>query len=158
MTFLEEIQSVTEEIYNISCPILDIGDRAGFSGYIDFINSNEFKEALNKGVDKFGRKFIAFRAKIEYTDGENKETFMTLFQRYTHDKTLWMGAGSYLHLFSTDGGISLQQFQLVLKLLKEKSVDVNQEIYKSCRLHSFNYNRPNDNIPKRIYLVSKETK
>jgi hypothetical protein len=156
-TTREKIKHITEEIFNISCPILDIGKRFGHTGYIDFIDSDDFKEEFNKGIDMFGRKFIALRAIIEYTNGEIIETFMTLFQRYVQDDSLWVGAGSHLHLFSTQGGADLQQLQLVLKLLKDKTVDVTEEIYKNCRIHSFYYNRLNENIPKRIYLVSNKT-
>jgi hypothetical protein len=158
MTDREEIRRITEEIYNITCPILDIGERSGITGYIDFIDTNEFSEAFNKGVDSFGRKFISFRTKIEYTNGETKETFMTLFQRYMGDEYLWMGAGKNLHLFATEGGTNLHQVNLVLKLLKESSVDVTEDIYKHCRLtqHTYSLLNPDNNIPKRIYLVSNE--
>lgn len=156
MTDRELIKNIADEIYNISCPILDIGEKCGTTGYIDFIDTKEFSEAFNKGVDKFGRKFISFRSMIEYEDGQTKDTFMTLFQRYRGDEFLWMGAGRNLHLFATEGGTTLEQLGLVLKLLNEKSVDVTEDINKNCRLHKCYYTRPNDNPPKRIYLVSNE--
>ena len=34
-------------------PNLDIQDRSGFTGYIDFINSSEFNSAAVQGVDYY---------------------------------------------------------------------------------------------------------
>jgi len=158
MSDREEIRRITEEIYNIDCPILDIGERGGMTGYIDFIDTKEFSEAFNKGVDRFGRKFISFRAGIEYENGETKETFMTLFQRYVGDEYLWMGAGRNVHLFATEGGTNLHQVKLVLKLLTDKKVNVTEDIYKKCRLspHTYSLLKSDTNLPKIIYLVSNE--
>lgn len=156
MSQATEIETITQEIYNQDCPNLDIGDRVGITGYIDFIDTSEFEESFNKGIDKYERKFVSFRANIEYEDGTTKETFTTLFQRYSKTENLWMGAGRNTHLFDTDGGTNLQQLQLVLKLLKEGSVDITDEIYENCRITPSKWNWDIDNNkPKRIYLVSK---
>lgn len=159
------IKSIMEQIYNISCPILNIGDRVGETGYIDFIDANDFTEPFNKGYDVFGRKFISFRAIIEYEDGNTRETFTTVFQRYRLDEFLWMGAGRNTHLFATDGGTNLSQVRLLLELFEKGTVDVTKDINASCRLLEFNrsysitelnHNRPNSNLPKRIYLISNQ--
>jgi hypothetical protein len=160
MSESKEIEIITRELLDIECPILDVGDRKGTTGYIDFINTNEFSEPFNKGIDSFGRKFITFRANIEYEDGKITETFTTLFQRYAERENLWMGAGRHTHLFASDGGTTLRQIQLVLKLLQEGSVDISGEMADECRLtRSRILWRPVDqNKPKRIYIVSNDVK
>jgi len=158
MSEAEQIKIITQELYNIDCPILDIGDREGVTGYIDFIDTSEFVEPFNKGIDKYERKFISLRANIEYEDGTTKETFTTLFQRYAGRENLWMGAGTRAtHLFATDGGTNLHQVKLVLKLLQEGSVDISGEMDVECRLTRFKFSwyEVDNNKPKRVYLVSK---
>jgi hypothetical protein len=157
MSQLTDFETITQEIYNQDCPNLDIGDRTGFTGYIDFIDTSEFVEPFNKGIDKYGRKFVSFRANIEYEDGTTKETFTTMFQRYFGREYLWVGAGRNTHLFATDGGTNLQQLQLVLKLLQEGSVDITGEMAVECRLtpSEFLWSKVDNNKPKRVYLVTK---
>jgi hypothetical protein len=157
MSQAREVETITQEIYNQDCPNLDIGDREGITGYIDFIDTSEFVEPFNKGIDKYERKFVSLRANIEYEDGTTKETFTTLFQRYYKRENLWMGAGRNTHLFATDGGSNLQQLQLVLNLLKEGSVDISGEMAVECRLtrSKFSWDEVDNNKPKRVYLVSK---
>lgn len=152
------IKTIATEIYNTTCPVLDIGDKYGNTGYIDFIDTNDFSEPVRKGIDRHGRKFICFRAIIEYTEGQTKETFMTLFQRYMGYELLWMGAGQNIQLFSTYGGTVVEQLELVLKLLQETSVDVTEDMLRTCRItkHTFEFDKPDNNPPKRIYLVSNE--
>ncbi len=157
MSQVREIETITQKIYNQDCPNLVIGDRTGITGYIDFIDTSEFLEPFNKGIDKYERKFVSFRANIEYEDGTTKETFTTLFQRYSQSEDLWMGAGRNTLLFATDGGTNLQQLQLVLKLLQEGSVDITDEMAFECRLtrSKFSWPEVDNNKPKRVYLVSK---
>jgi hypothetical protein len=68
-----------------------------------------------------------------------------------------MGAGRDSHLFATDGGTNLHQLQLVLKLLREGSVDITGEMAVECRLtlSKFSWDEVDNNKPKRVYLVSK---
>ncbi len=58
-------------------PQLDLKGRMGATGYIDFLNPEEMSGPIMKGVDKFGRPFIAL--KMELTE---KPFIVTLFQRY----------------------------------------------------------------------------
>jgi hypothetical protein len=159
-----EISNITQDIFNINCPTLDIGERVGETGYIDFIESHEFKEPFNKGCDKYGRKFISFRAIIEYEDGKTTETFTTLFQRYAKEENLWIVAGPHKHLFQTDCEITIYQVEFLFNLLKEKSVDVTEYIINYCGLLPFEFeftfefsiNGIYKNKPRRVYLVAKE--
>jgi len=167
----EQFQNISYMIFDIECPILDISERCGSTKYIDFISPDEIIEAVNKGTDKYGRKFITFRANIEYNDGSIIETFTTLFQRYPGNELLLMGAGKQQHLFRTEGGTSLPQMNLLLKLLQEHTVVVTQEMMNDCRLaksteemiYDCSLDKPFVDIiknkPVRIYLQKgKKTK
>lgn len=155
---MENITAIAKEIYNINCPVFDIGKKIGSTGYIDFIDTNDFPEPFRKGIDLMDRKFISFRAIVEYKEGQTKETFTTLFKRYSNSEKIWMGAGTNPHLFYTQGGSTVDQLKLVLQLLKEKSVDVTEDMLANCRLlqYEFTWSDIDNNPPIRIYLKSNE--
>lgn len=46
-------------------PILDIGNREGNTGYIDFITANEMKAPIMRGKDKYQREFFVIKARDE---------------------------------------------------------------------------------------------
>lgn len=152
-----QIEYISRQIMNIDCPILDIGEKTGYTGYIDFITPKDFKEKVNKGIDMFDRRFVTFRAIIEYEDGKTTETFTTVFQRYTNNELLWMSAGRYSLLFYTDGGMILKQLELLYKLLTEECVEVTDDIYEHCRIQRSTYgiHKADTNKPKKIYLTEK---
>lgn len=56
------------------------------------------------------------------------------------------------------GGVNIEQFDLIRRLLEEKSVDITEENYRKCRITKYNptycINSHNDdtNYPRRIYL------
>jgi hypothetical protein len=130
----DEIKIMSYLIFDIDCPILDIGEEVGVTDYIDFISPERFSDAVRKGTDKYGRKFITFRANVEYNDGEIIKTFTTFFQRYTREELLWMCAGKQTQLFATEGGSNLLQMKLLLKLLRDYNVDVTEDMIQNCRL------------------------
>ena len=72
------------------CPVIDIGDRKGYWGYIDFISEREIGKgvAAVKGVDCIGRAFLSVKA--EYVvDSQTWPTFSTFFQKYVNNKNIW---------------------------------------------------------------------
>ena len=156
MSVSEEVKRIARDIFNIDCPTLDVGQRVGHTGYIDFINKNELTGSYVKGIDKHGRKFVSFVATIEYKDGEKKNTFTTLFQRYTGDESVWMGASCGQQLFYTNGGANIEQLKLVHNLLSKKSVDIIEDMDENCRLlesSKFSYSDViNVNPATRIYI------
>jgi len=160
---IEELKVASNNLYNISCldcSDLNIEDRVGNTGYIDFITPDDMNEAFNKGVDIYRRKFINILANIEYENGSVKKTLSTLFQRYSGDDGLWMIGGdkNIPTLMESYGGVNIEQFNLIRRLLEEKSVDITDEIYKKCRITEYNpgYNLSNYSIdrisPRKIYL------
>jgi hypothetical protein len=159
MSSVKQIETISQELYNIDCPILDIGNREGRTGYIDFIKIDEFNEPFNKGFDKFGRKFISFRVDMEYPDGTIMETFTTLFQRHTDTESLWMVAGAYRKLFDTEGGTTLCQFQFLLKMFRDKTIDITEEMSYNCNLTNLDNSFGEESSkPIRIYLIERDKK
>jgi hypothetical protein len=87
------IQQSLQNIMDYNCKILDIRERFGNTGYIDFIKQSEVTENIMKGIDDNERPFIVFKAEFVYntnntnTNNKNtkiiKKTFTTFFQRYT---------------------------------------------------------------------------
>ena len=47
--------------YSLNCPILDLGNRVGWTQYIDFITWDEVNYPIMKGRDKFNRYFIVIK-------------------------------------------------------------------------------------------------
>jgi hypothetical protein len=87
-------------------PLVDIGERTGWTDYIDFLNMEDFltKEGHNnviRGVDKYKRPFISFLYKTVKDGEEFDYNIVTIFQRYTDDN-FWMYGGRLpAGLFST---------------------------------------------------------
>lgn len=65
-------------------PRLDIGDRMGWTDYIDFLKSEDLTFPLMWGYDKYGRLFLAVRYHVDNPTTEcSKDRVTTVFQRYT---------------------------------------------------------------------------
>ena len=113
------------EILSISSEneILNIHNRVGITGYIDFININEVNSPVMQGVDCMGRPFITVCAEIKYTDGTIIPTFTTFFKRYSDiSSTTWHACGFYHKLMETSGGMSIPQFIFLRDLLRNGNV------------------------------------
>jgi len=103
-------------------PILDIGDKIGFTGYIDFIDWEDATESVMKGYDKYGRSFIVVKTKFIHKDGTILTSMETFFQRWKYD-ICWMGCGDN-YFMETSGGMSEFQFDFLIKLLNEKKIEL----------------------------------
>jgi hypothetical protein len=158
------IQQSLQNIMDYNCKILDIRERFGNTGYIDFIKQSEVTENIMKGIDDNERPFIVFKAEFVYntnntntntnTNNKNtkiiKKTFTTFFQRYTDNKLLWHTCGHDGELlFDSNGGANLVQLKMVEELLKNGYIDLtpDMDIYQ-LRL-KINYTNP---YPIRIQL------
>ena len=122
---MNQITVLINEILNIvsDYEILNINNRFGATGYIDFININEVNSPVMQGVDCVGRPFITVSAEIKYTDGTIIPTFTTFFKRYTDIScTLWHSCGFYHRLIESSGGMSIPQFVFLRDLLKNGTV------------------------------------
>ena len=151
------------KIYNYECPLLNICDRKGHTGYIDFIQEKELGEnSVMKGFDCIQRPFIIIKAELVLSNGDTIPTISTFFQRYNDCKSLWQCCGhSGRLLMNTDGGMSEIQYEFLNQLLNvtEKEVDLDFDSIKKLRL---NYDFNNEDlivvIPIQVRLREKELK
>lgn len=155
---MNELKEAANNIYNMCHSEFNIGDRVGSTGYIDFITPDEMNESYNKGIDVYRRKFINILANIEYENGSVKKTLSTLFQRHSGDESLWMIAGENT-LMETFGGVNIEQFNLIRRLLEEKSIEISEEVSIKCKISRNWVGSINSytsdfvrNYPRRIYL------
>jgi hypothetical protein len=156
-------QESINKIYNYECPILNIENRKGHTGYIDFIQEKELGEnSVMKGMDCIQRPFIIIKAELILSNGDTIPTISTFFQRYNDCKSLWQCCGHDGRLLmNTDGGMSEIQFEFLNKLLnvKEKVVDLDLDTIKKLRLnYDFNDKDLVGVIPIQLRLREKEIK
>jgi len=84
-TDLIEALGGAEKVFNL--PVLDLGNREGFTDYIDFLRSKELTAPIMRGTDKKGRPFIALKLKDKHTD---RVAVVCLFQRRADaNKNCW---------------------------------------------------------------------
>ena len=105
-------------------PVFDTGKRTGLTGYIDYIRMEEITHPAMWGIDRFGRKFIVMKLLID-----GKIILQTFFQRYACFPK-WQGCGNWSPnelLFSSTVTIGKPQINLIMSLIKGKSVTITQE-------------------------------
>ena len=120
-------------IDTLDVPILDIGDKRGYTDYIDFIEITDVSAPVMKGIDCFSRPFLVLKMKGKSDRGDEIDLFQTFFQRYTGDIGLWMGAGSSNHeLFNTCGGMNSKHFTAIKEIIEGKTVDISWS-YRNSR-------------------------
>lgn len=105
-------RTMTELFDNIDVPLLDIGDKLGFTKYIDFIRPEEVHSPVMKGVDILLRPFIVVKAIVD-----NSIVMETFFQRYTNNNDFWMGCGYWEYISTYGAGIDENQLQFLEQLI-----------------------------------------
>lgn len=116
-------------IQKLDFPNFDIGNKIGFTNYIDFIQPNELVDGINimKGRDIYSRFFLIFKAIFEFEDGTTFPTFSTFFQRYTQDESLYHCCGHHgIYIMNTEGGTNLNQFQFIEELVTNGVVNLDK--------------------------------
>jgi hypothetical protein len=132
--------------YSIDCPILDLGNREGWTQYIDFIKWEEVDYPFMKGRDKYNRYFIVVKMIIN-----EKKIMQTYFQRYTSG-TGWMGCGhATTNLLETPGCMKQKQIELVNEIIKDNNPIVKEE-HIPC-LDSFINSKVSLYDEKKIYAA-----
>lgn len=91
------IEAITIDRF-LDIPVIDIGQRCGFTDYIDFIDYDDMIEDICIGVDIHKRGFISLIHKCG---------IMTLFQRYTDNKNYWTHGGVIPKSTYSTGGVNL---------------------------------------------------
>ncbi len=122
-----ELELYIDDIFNYECPRINLGNRMGRYDYIDYLNIDDLGSCvIMKGID-IGhndecRKFIVFKALVEFSNGLKKQTLTTFFQRHYYDDTLYMCCGNNLpYLLNTTGGATLIQVKFLHMLLKNRT-------------------------------------
>ena len=130
----EAAAAALNEVFSTECRLLDIGDRQGWTYYIDFIQPEELgDEHTMKGQDARGRRFIVFKCTVN--DKKPIRLFTTLFQRHPSDHFLYHTAGHYgIHLFTTTGGASLEQVERMRQLLQTGRMYLNVDAMSELRI------------------------
>lgn len=131
-----------EKIINSICKMdfykLDIGDKIGSTGYLDFIKQSDLPNKVNiaTGTDYYGRKFFVFKARFYFENNEYFDTFSTFFQRYDDNNLLWHCCGHYgIYLLNTEGGTNNSQFKFIQELFENKKVLLNKELCLKTKLN-----------------------
>ena len=116
-------------------PALDIGNKNGMTGYLDFFRLNEMTASVMKGYDASHRPFFTVRAKVIKSDGSEVQVFETFFQRYSNNDILWHGCGhGGTNFMSTDGGMSLNQMKFLYQLVTDSKVELTTETMNELRI------------------------
>lgn len=119
---------------------LDLGNRIGETGYIDFIKEEEVTDSIMYGKDIFNRNFIIIKLYIN-----NKPVIQTLFERYIDSPIFWRGCGNMV-LFDSTHDIGIPQFKLFINLLKGNELKLEAPF-----VDSDNYFKN-----KKAYILTKE--
>lgn len=113
------------ELFNLEAPILDIGEKVGFTQYIDFIRFDEVIHPFMKGIDVFGRKFVVIKMIV------NEEIIMdTYFQRYSDNTRHWMVANhatKHTLLNTVGSGLVPEQIALLKKIVSGENVRIEEK-------------------------------
>lgn len=124
-------------VNELDVPIIDLGHRTGRTDYIDFIQPDEYKYPVMKGIDKFGRQFICLKVTAFYNNEPEKFYYETFFQRYSDDPITWMGAGLLQYKFlHTYGGMRDYDFNVVMDLINGETVYPSDKL----RYHNDHFN------------------
>ena len=114
--------SLKLESLSLSLPQLNIGNRQGNTGYIDFIEIEELTSPRMGGRDSCGRHFLVAKGKTMLADGSSIPFFQTFFQRYTGEYILWVGCDG---LFCYEGGFGVYQKKAITELFENGNIDLN---------------------------------
>lgn len=113
-------------------PALDIGNRTGTTGYIDFIRPDMMSAPVMRGKDAFGRRFFVIRAEHKQSKDKGCQAF---FERYT-DSGLWVMGGrtilsdntsDYMAVISSKGSFNAQYKSILENFLKNRG-DANYDL------------------------------
>ncbi len=147
------VSKVINKIFEKNLPILNIGDRMGVTGYLDFIKGEEITSPVMKGRDIYGRKFFVIKVIIN-----NIICMQTFFQRYNDIVELWMGAsvGGYNSLLETVGGMKYCQVELLKDIIEGKKVKFKEAHRPNCLLSSSLGTLSNPVLNKNIILYDEK--
>lgn len=150
---IDERYKLIKKIFNIAnINKIEIGDRVGHSGYIDFIEPELLvNDDILKGIDIYSRSFIVFKAEIILQDNSKIQTFTTFFKRYHDSDIVWHACGHYgLNLFDTCGGANNTQIKILYDLLSNKTIDLSNMTIDQIDNIKLLWNRHDNDDAKNI--------
>ncbi len=74
-------------------PVLDVGERCGSTGYIDYIRLDEMTAPMMRGTDRFGRRFFIIRYRVR--NGCIDRDCQTFFERFSNQDSWAQSSGLY---------------------------------------------------------------
>lgn len=98
--------------------VLDIGNRMGSTGYIDFLQTGDLTAPIMRGQDRYGRPFISIKLRDR---ASRLESVITFFQRYDEGGR-WSYGGELPtpgNLF--DGALGSQDHTLIRQIVVERN-------------------------------------
>ena len=95
-------------------PVLDIGDKKGHTGYIDFIQVKDMSHSAMQGIDAYGRFFIA----LKYSDHETQRVG-TFFQRYSNENSWAYGTCYWSSLLYHNSRVRQESYNKLKKRLTD---------------------------------------
>ena len=105
-------------------PKLDIGNKVGFTDYIDFLRESDVPYPVMRGIDTYNRPFFV----IKFIIDNNYTLMQTFFQRYTNNSQLWHGCGhATMNLIQTTGGMDNEQFKMIEDIINGKVVELKDK-------------------------------
>jgi hypothetical protein len=126
---------------DLDLPVLDLGDRVGYTDYIDFLYWEDIPKSIMKGIDRCNRNFLAFKLglKIVKEDGSEKMKYFTqvFFERYSKNSDVWVSASSDgIKMFPC---LKPEDFETVRNLALGKMLQVDERHGFTGKLESSKY-------------------
>lgn len=139
------------KLYNIKT--INIGNRCGFTDYIDFLRKKDFQNTnLIKGIDMYNRPFISILYNIVSLNNKTEKLYprvLTIFQRYSDCKYRYVYGGDHIPgtssvlLILDDTIFTDDIFLIFIELINNKKVEYTYtDIYNlsiKVKLNLINY-------------------
>lgn len=153
-------QFIQKNIQNINkCLEINIGGRRGSTGYIDYLQKEDFINNHNiiYGYDNASRFFISLLYRKISLDNINKKyedhNIMTLFQRYTNEPSFFVSCGdTFIHKsdvqtynFSNTDNPMPTQFDHFFNLINNKQISITYNINDVYNLYDEYFDRKKTN-------------
>ncbi len=116
---------------------INLNNRMGFTGYIDFISYNDFKENNSNilyGYDCVNRFFISIMYDVDSTifHKKPKNKIITFFQRYSDNNKIYVNCGTSFIYYSYVNTYNFlqeppKQYQILFNLLNNNKAHYNHE-------------------------------
>lgn len=143
--FIRRIYGNNYYLYNniFNMKYINIGNRCGATGYIDFLRYNDFVDNESNvigGYDKYNRFFMSILYdKIDLNKGILKNNITTIFQRYSDDMFFYVSCNNSLcDLYTSVNTINLKTlmvndyYELLFDLLGYGKIEINDNLV--CQL------------------------